>query len=192
MKKLFILILMLFPTIAFADTVTDGMGIAGDSIYKYTPVVRSLCYTIACIIGIISAFSIYYAIQNNDPNTKKKIITYGGSCITMVCMAIALPQFFNYQESGLIAGNQGGVDSNGSNGNFAGGDNYDDIITDIPSLDNPNWRPDPQFPSISIPDKDDMWKPNGGGGQILIPGGNKPEINVPVLRPGKMCYTTKK
>ena len=27
-----------------------------------------------------------------------------------------------------------------------GGDNYDDIITDIPPMNHPSWKPNPQFP----------------------------------------------
>lgn len=143
---------------AFADGITNGLGIAGDSIYKYTPAVQSLGYVIACLIGIVGAFSIYYAIQNNDPRTRKKILTYAGSCFTMVAMSISLPKFFAYQESGLIAGNQGNGGTGGT-GNQVGGDNYDDIITEIPPLTHPSWRPDPQYPII---------KPGGNMGDITI------------------------
>ena len=74
MKKVITLLLVLSPTLALADGITNGLGIAGDSIYKYTPAVQSLGYVIACIIGIVGAFSIYYAIQNNDPHTRKRFL----------------------------------------------------------------------------------------------------------------------
>lgn len=179
MKKTILLALLLLPSAAFADGITDGMGIAGDTIFKYTPAVRSLGFALACIIGVIAAFSIYYAIQNNDPNTKKKIITYAGSCFTILSMSYALPQFFNYQESGLIAQNPSGNNSSSSNGNFIGGDDYDDIITDIPPLNNPNWHPDPNFPTFPGGGNGNIIvKPDGNGNLTVIPGGGNGNITV--------------
>ena len=79
---------------AFADSITDGLGMAGDTFYSYTPYVQTLGFVLACIIGIAGAFAIYYAIANNDRNVKKRILAWGGSCIAMLCMTIALPKFF--------------------------------------------------------------------------------------------------
>ena len=107
---------------AFADGITDGLDMAGDTFYSYTPYVQTLGFVLACIIGIAGAFAIYYAIANNDHNVKKRILTWGGSCIAMLCMTIALPKFFNYQETGLLADGSGATA--GSNGQFAGGDRW--------------------------------------------------------------------
>ena len=93
----------------------------------------------------------------------------------MVAMSISLPQFFAYKESGLIAGNQG-TGGTGGTGSQVGGDNYDDIITDIQPMNHPSWKPDPQFPT----------KP--GDVIIINPGGDlqlPPDFEFrPVTKPG--------
>lgn len=74
---------------AFADSITDGIGTAGDAIYSYTPYVQALGYVLAGIIGIIASFVIYYVIANNERDVKKRILTWGGACVTMLSMTIA-------------------------------------------------------------------------------------------------------
>lgn len=90
-KTLTVIGASLFASHAFADSITDGIGTAGDAIYSYTPYVQALGYVLASIIGIVAAFVIYYAIANNDRNVKKRILTWGGGCVAMLCMTIALP-----------------------------------------------------------------------------------------------------
>ncbi len=131
---------------AFADGITDGLGMAGDTFYSYTPYVQTLGFVMACIIGIAGAFAIYYAIANDDRNVKKRILIWGGSCIAMLCMTIALPKFFDYQEMGLLADGSGAM--GGSNGQFVGGDRWGRIDTSIPSLDDPIWVNDSRFDGI--------------------------------------------
>lgn len=144
MKKTLVLFAVcLLTNHAFADGITDGIGTAGDAIYSYTPYVQALGYVLASIIGIVAAFVVYYAIANNDRNVKKRILTWGGGCVAMLCMTIALPKFFDYQESGLLAGNTNST--NGSSGNFAGGDRWGKIDPSIPDMSNPLWQPDNRF-----------------------------------------------
>ena len=76
-KTLTVIGASLFASHAFADSITDGIGTAGDAIYSYTPYVQALGYVLASIIGIVAAFVIYYAIANNDRNVKKRILTWG-------------------------------------------------------------------------------------------------------------------
>ena len=151
MKKTFLLFgASLLANHAFADSITDGIGIAGDAIYSYTPYVQALGYVLASIIGVVAAFVIYYAIANNDRNVKKRILTWGGGCVAMLCMSIALPKFFDYQETGLLAGN--GTSSSGSgSGGFTGGDKWGKIDITIPDLSHPAWRPDHRFDPILKP-----------------------------------------
>lgn len=148
-KTLTVIGASLFASHAFADSITDGIGTAGDAIYSYTPYVQALGYVLASIIGIVAAFVIYYAIANNDRNVKKRILTWGGGCVAMLCMTIALPKFFDYQESGLLAGNTNS--SGGSSGDFAGGDRWGKIDITIPDINNPIWRPDHRFDPILRP-----------------------------------------
>ena len=148
-KTLTVIGASLFASQAFADSITDGIGTAGDAIYSYTPYVQALGYVLASIIGIVAAFVIYYAIANNDRNVKKRILSWGGGCVAMLCMTIALPKFFDYQESGLLAGNTNS--SGGSSGDFAGGDRWGKIDITIPDINNPIWRPDHRFDPILRP-----------------------------------------
>ena len=151
MKKIFLFIAMasLWSPI-YADAITDGISNAGDAAYSYTPYVQAVAFVLACIMGIVGAFVIYYAIANNAPDVKKRILTWGGSCMTMLCMAIALPGFFDYQE-GLGSGALADAGIGSGSGRFTGGDNYGRIITEIPDPDDPRWRPDPNFGRHILP-----------------------------------------
>lgn len=147
MKKIFLcMMLAMSASPMFADSVTDGISTAGDAAYSYTPYVQAIGFVLACIIGLVGAFSIYYAIANNAPDVRKRILTWGGGCLTMLCMTIALPKFFNYQEglgSNALADNSIG-DGRGF-GRFVGGDDYGRLIIDIPDLSDPRWQPDPTY-----------------------------------------------
>jgi len=100
-KKVFMVMtaMMLSASPIYADSITDGIGSAGDAVYSYTPV--------------------------------------------MVCMTIALPQFFNYQESGLLADNSGSGTT--GTGSMAGGDRWGTIDPTIPNLRDPIWSLDDRF-----------------------------------------------
>lgn len=151
MKKIFSFITMtsLWSPI-YADAITDGISNAGDAAYSYTPYVQAIAFVLACVMGIVGAFVIYYAIANDAPDVKKRILTWGGSCMTMLCMAIALPGFFDYQE-GLGSGALADAGIGSGSGRFTGGDNYGRIITEIPDPDDPRWRPDPNFGRHILP-----------------------------------------
>ena len=151
MKKIFSFIAMasMWSPI-YADAITDGISNAGDAAYSYTPYVQAIAFVIACVMGIVGAFVIYYAIANNAPDVKKRILIWGGSCMTMLCMAIALPRFFGYQE-GLGSGALADAGTLPGFGNYTGGDNYGRIIIEIPDPDDPRWRPDPNFGRHILP-----------------------------------------
>ena len=143
MKKIFFLsIAACFADRALADSLTDGIDTAGDAIYSYTPYVQALGYILACLIGIIGAFAVYYAYINEAHNIKKRLLRWGGGCVAMLCMTIALPSFFDYQESGLLAD---GSTSGTSSGNYAGGDNWGIINSNIPGMNSGLWSPDERF-----------------------------------------------
>ena len=145
MKKIFLLTAIAFCALpTFADDITDGISIAGDHVYAYTPYVQTLGYALAAIIGIAGAFSVYLAYINNAPNVRKRMLTWGCSSMAMLCMTIALPQFFDYQESGLMADGGSGR-FGGTYGNMAGGDSYGTIDTSIPDLNDERWIPDDRY-----------------------------------------------
>lgn len=142
-RTLSIIGVLSLSTHVFADSITDGIAIAGDSIYSYTPYVQMLGFVLASIIGVVGAFAVYYAIINNDVNVKKKILTWGGSCVTMLCMTIALPNFFDFQESGIASSGNGSLGD--YTGHFVGGDRWGKINTSIPDLSDPVWKLDDRY-----------------------------------------------
>ena len=152
MKKIYlILVLASLGNPIYADSLTDGMSDAGDAVYGYIPYVQTFGFVLACIIGIIGAFIIYHAIVNNEQNVRKRIITWGGSCMTMLCMTLAMPQFFGYEEglgNGMLADGNAG---SGSFGRFVGGDDYGRLIVEIPDLSDPRWSPDPIYDRRILP-----------------------------------------
>lgn len=123
-----------------ADSITDGLGWAGDSIYGYIPYVQAIGFVLSAIVGTIGAFAIYYAIIKDDRNAKNKIIYWGTGTIACLTMSISLPNFFAYQESGY-SGIEGGM----ADGSMAGGDNYGTIMTEIPSITSSSWAPDIRY-----------------------------------------------
>lgn len=143
-KKLFLVVtaMMLSASPIYADSITDGIGDASDAVYGYTPIIQALGYALASIIGLVGAFVVYNAIQNNERGIMKRILRWGGGAVAMVCMTIALPQFFNYQERGLYADVSG---PGTGTGGMAGGDRWGTINPAIPNLRDPIWRPDDRF-----------------------------------------------
>ena len=134
----------------YADAITDGIANAGDAAYSYTPYVQAVGFVLACVTGIVGAFVIYFAMASNAQDVKKRILTWGGSCVAMLCMSIALPGFFNYQE-GLGGDALVDAGTGSGTGRFTGGDNYGRLITEIPDLDDPRWQPDSIFERRLVP-----------------------------------------
>ena len=67
MKKIFMFMSSVFlASPIYADAITDGISTAGDAVYSYTSYVQAFGYVLSCIIGIVGAFVIYYAIANNE------------------------------------------------------------------------------------------------------------------------------
>ena len=146
MRKTFLFVgTVLLSQSVFADSITDGIGAAGDAIYSYTPYVQYICYILAGVIGIVGAYSVYYAIANEARDIQKRIIRWGGGCLTMLCMSIALPSFFNYQQSGTLSGGGNGGMGTGTGDRFIGGDHYSELLVDIPVMSDPRWQLDPRY-----------------------------------------------
>ena len=67
MKKIFMLMSSVFlASPIYADAITDGISTAGDAVFSYTSYVQAFGYVLSCIIGIVGAFVIYYAIANKE------------------------------------------------------------------------------------------------------------------------------
>ena len=150
MRKTFLLLTLLpLAASAQADAITDGISIAGDQVYSYTPYVQTLGYVLAAIIGLVGAFSIYLGYINNAPDIRKRVLMWGGGSLAMLCMTIGLPQFFNYQESGLLADASSSMTTGGS-GSQAGGDTYSTIDTSIPGMGDSRWTNDERYIPVTV------------------------------------------
>jgi len=62
---------------------------------QYIPLVVSLCYALATIFAIVGSISVYIAMNNDEQDVKKIMMTVG-ACIFMIAAAQALPMFFGY------------------------------------------------------------------------------------------------
>ena len=75
MKKIFMLMSSVFlASPIYADAITDGISTAGDAVFSYTSYVQAFGYVLSCIIGIVGAFVIYYAIANNGVMVRPKFV----------------------------------------------------------------------------------------------------------------------
>ena len=73
---------------------TKALSTVTEEIAKYLPFVVKLCYSIAGIVAVIGAISVYIAMNNEEQDVKKKIMMTVGACIFLVAAAQALPLFF--------------------------------------------------------------------------------------------------
>ena len=69
---------------------TTALTTVTEEIAKYVPIVVKLCYAIAGV----GAISVYIAMNNEEPDVKKKIMMVVGACIFLIAAAQALPLFF--------------------------------------------------------------------------------------------------
>lgn len=71
-----------------------GIATATTTIQSYEEPVKQLLYAIACVVGLVGAFNIYFKMQNGDQDVKKSIMMTIGGCVALVCLAQAIPLFF--------------------------------------------------------------------------------------------------
>lgn len=138
-------------TSMFADSGQSGISDATDGIASYLPYVQALCYAIAAVIAIVGAISVYASMQTASQQTSKRIMMTVGSCLTFVCMAIALPRFFgmdgsNTGSSSSSGSSSGGGSADGFLASDQGGISESGIITIVPGLGDEN-TPWIHFPS---------------------------------------------
>ena len=73
---------------------TNALTTVAEEIAKYVPIMVKLCYAIAGVVAIVGAISVYIAMNNEEPDVKKKIMMVVGACIFLIAAAQALPLFF--------------------------------------------------------------------------------------------------
>lgn len=133
----------------------SALSTQSGSVASYMPVVQCVCYAMAAIIAVVGVVAAYYALQSDNGSGRKVIMGAVGSCVTFVAMATALPMFFGYDGDGtftLAMNDTGSSSGTGTPDRYwhvdpnsvlvgPGGIPTNGIKTDIPSLDDPIWRP---------------------------------------------------
>ncbi|MDY3936641.1 MAG: DUF4134 domain-containing protein [Prevotella sp.] len=76
------------------DTGVQAIQASTDSLKKYIPVVTSLCYVLAGIVGIVGGISVYIKMNNEEQDVKKSIMMIVGACVFLIAAAQAIPLFF--------------------------------------------------------------------------------------------------
>lgn len=73
---------------------TSALEDVATELTKYIPYVVNLCYSLAGIVAILGAISVYIAMNNEEQDVKKKIMMVVGACLFLIAAANALPLFF--------------------------------------------------------------------------------------------------
>lgn len=80
-----------------AQDVTSGIGaiekVSGE-IAQYIGPIQTLLYSIAGIVALVGAISVYIKMNNEEQDVKKSIMLVIGACIFLIAAAEALPLFF--------------------------------------------------------------------------------------------------
>lgn len=79
---------------ALADAGSTAIGTIAKTIRGYLTNVQALMYSIAAIVAVVGAGTIFMKMQNGDQDVKKTIMLVIGGCIALVALATALPSFF--------------------------------------------------------------------------------------------------
>ena len=79
------------------DTGVKAFGEVTNSLKKYIPSVRALCYALAGIVAIGGGISVYIKMNNEEQDVKKSIMMIVGACIFLIAAATFLPKFFGVE-----------------------------------------------------------------------------------------------
>lgn len=139
MKKLAVLsFVVLYAANLFAAPV-EPLNDVTRHVAAYLPYIRMLIFIIAVLVGIGGGIMVtYMKMINQEANVKPRIIATAASCVTLIFMAITLPQFFGYEADGSASRRLTG------NFQYGGASIYDEfsgdyIKTEIPGLESDKW-----------------------------------------------------
>ena len=102
-ERLMMLLVLFFVCVVVSFAAVDvsagqnAMTEVTSGIAAYIPFVRKLIYSIAAIVAIVGAISVYVKMNNEEQDVKKSIMMIVGACIFLIAAATALPYFFGYQ-----------------------------------------------------------------------------------------------
>ena len=101
-ERLVMLVAMMFVCVGVSFAAVDiGAGQSAmtevtSGIAAYIPFVRKLIYSVAAVVAIVGAISVYVKMNNEEQDVKKSIMMIVGACIFLIAAATALPYFFGY------------------------------------------------------------------------------------------------
>lgn len=101
-ERLMMLVVMLTVCVGVSFGAVDvsagqsAMTEVTSGIAAYIPFVRKLIYSIAAVVAIVGAISVYVKMNNEEQDVKKSIMMLVGACIFLIAAATALPYFFGY------------------------------------------------------------------------------------------------
>ena len=101
-ERLLMLVVMLTVCVGVSFAAVDvsagqsAMTEVTSGIAAYIPFVRKLIYSIAAVVAIVGAVSVYVKMNNEEQDVKKSIMMIVGACIFLIAAATALPYFFGY------------------------------------------------------------------------------------------------
>lgn len=119
---------------------TTATGIA-----SYVPYVQGICYVLAAIVAVVTAYIIFDDILNDRGGTLKKLISCVGSILFFISAALFIPDVFGVSDnvSGSLASDyKFGVTGKNSDGLLTsdhGGIPQTGLITEIPDINSKVW-----------------------------------------------------
>lgn len=90
-------------TFAFAQTTSTSEALnegltqfesAVDTMKRFVPIVKNLCYILAVIFGLVGGVMIVIAMNNHEQDVNKKIAMTVGAVVFMLVIAQAIPLIF--------------------------------------------------------------------------------------------------
>lgn len=89
-----LLILMVFPSLIFAQDGLAGINEANDQVRSYFAAGTNLMYAVGALVGLIGAVKVYQKWNSGDQDTSKVAAAWFGSCIFLVVVATIIQSFF--------------------------------------------------------------------------------------------------
>ena len=103
-KQKILCVLCLVPYAAFAKSGSvnyswgaDALATMHDFVVTMMLYVLYICYAIASVLVIVSAFQIYIKMNTGEDGIVKSLVSLLGACLFIIGASIVLPAFFGYR-----------------------------------------------------------------------------------------------
>ena len=103
-KQKIVCLLIIVPYAAFAKSGSvnyswgaDALATMHDFVVTMMLYVLYICYSIASVLVIVSAFQIYIKMNTGEDGIVKSFLSLLGACLFIIGASIVLPAFFGYR-----------------------------------------------------------------------------------------------